>query len=99
MTNEELLQKMVADFSEEFDIRCMDRHEMGAEKYGPVNFLAVDTVEMALEELLDLANYARYTFVKLRLLQEYIASKVADEEAEEITLGKEAVKNPHRKTS
>ena len=62
----ELLQQL----SNEFDARCQERHEKGAQKYGEGTFLDVDTLEMAIEEVLDLANYARYTFVKLRLLQE-----------------------------
>lgn len=55
--------------SEEFDRMCQERHLMGAKKYGPVKFLRVDSLEEAAEEVVDLANYARYTFIKLRLLQ------------------------------
>lgn len=43
---------------------------MGAEKYGPVKFMEIDSVEMAIEELADLANYVLYTYVKLRMLQD-----------------------------
>lgn len=60
----------------EFDEMCQARHAMGAEKYGPVNFMKVDSIEMALEELADLANYTRYTFIKLRLLQNGIQEQL-----------------------
>lgn len=60
----------VNDISREFDARTLERHEIGAEKYGPLKFTTLDTVEMAIEEIIDLANYARYTYVKLRLIQQ-----------------------------
>jgi hypothetical protein len=44
--------------------------EMGAEKYGPVKFLSVDTFEEAMQELLDLNNYSRMLYIKLYLLRE-----------------------------
>lgn len=60
----------IQDLANEFDVRCQERHEMGAKKYGPVKFLEIDSLEMAIEEIIDLANYARYTFIRLRLMQE-----------------------------
>lgn len=62
--------------SESFDALTMARHEMGAEKYGEVKFLEVDSLEMAMEEVIDLANYARYTFIKLYLLQRAMAKQL-----------------------
>jgi hypothetical protein len=49
---------------------------MGAEKYGPVKFLEVDSLEMAMEEVIDLGNYARYTFIKLYLLQKALSKQL-----------------------
>lgn len=69
----ELLQHL----SNEFDAVCMERHDAGAEKYGPGKFLLVDTIEEALEEIVDLANYARYSFIRLRLVQEQIQAQLA----------------------
>lgn len=57
-------------FADEFTELCQERHRRGAEKYGPTKFLDVDTLEEAVFELADLANYARYTFIKVRALQE-----------------------------
>jgi hypothetical protein len=69
---------MINSYSAEFDQRCLERHEMGVKKYGPVSFLNVDSLEMAIEEIIDLENYIRYTFVKLRMLQDNLPTILAD---------------------
>lgn len=66
---------LLEKYSREFDKMVQERHEMGAEKYGPGKFLNVDTMQEALYELADMANYARYTFIKVRALQERIAQE------------------------
>jgi len=66
------LAEFIEKLSLEFDEMCSARHAMGAEKYGPGKFLMVDTIEEALQEVADLANYARYSYIRLRLLQESI---------------------------
>lgn len=48
---------------------CKQRHLKGEQKYGSLTFLNNSTLEMAMEEVVDLANYARYTFIKLVILQ------------------------------
>lgn len=58
--------------SDEFDLRTAERHEAGAKKYGPGKFLEVNTLEEAMQEVLDLGNYARYTYIKLYLLNQYL---------------------------
>jgi len=73
-----------------FENMVQDRHDMGAEKYGPVKFLELDSIQMALEEVADLANYARYTFIKLWLLQYQLVFP----EQKPDPLGKDAVRNP-----
>lgn len=37
--------------------------------YGEAGFFHTDTLRMAMEEVVDLSNYARYTFIKLYVLQ------------------------------
>jgi len=69
---------MLNGLSNEFDQRCFERHEMGQKKYGPNTFLNVDSIEMAIEELIDLENYVRYTFIKLRMLQAQLPTVLAD---------------------
>lgn len=82
----EQLATLLNTLNEEFDTRSFERHAVvGKEEYGQFKFLEVDTLEMAIEEVLDLANYARYTYVKLRILQDFIAHKAA--EAEKDTTG------------
>jgi hypothetical protein len=63
------LQELAQEASDEFEELCRHRHELGEKKYGAGKFLTVDTLEEALFELSDLSNYAKYTFVRIRLLQ------------------------------
>lgn len=74
----EAFQGLVESLSNEFDAYCQKRHDFGEQKYGPVRFAEVDTLEMAIEEVIDLANYARYTFVKLRLVQEHLKASLEE---------------------
>ena len=66
---DEQLRSLLSDADEAFIVQCSDRMELGKEKYGPAKFLGVDTLQEAMDEVIDLANYARMTFVKLYLLQ------------------------------
>jgi hypothetical protein len=71
-------ERVLGRLSKEFDRVTQERHYEGAVKHGPVKFMTVDTLQEALDEVADLANYARYTYMKLRLLQEGIALQMAD---------------------
>lgn len=62
--------QLINTFGSEFWEMVQARHELGEKKYGPGKFLRVDTMEEALFELADLANYACYTFVRIRMLQD-----------------------------
>ena len=73
------LAELMVTFSMEFDDRTVERHRFGATKYGPAAFMSADTLEMAIEEVIDLANYARYTYMKLRLLQESIRDQIPED--------------------
>lgn len=68
------MKAKIEEYSDLFDEACRQRHEMGVEKYGAGKFLTVNTLEEAAYEVLDLANYARYSFIKLMLLNEYLES-------------------------
>jgi hypothetical protein len=70
---------------EEVNSETIERDVEGATKYGPLKFLGADTLQEALEEVLDLINYARYTAVKIKLLQEYLAQQAAALEPEDST--------------
>lgn len=74
----ELTPEELQSFVDEFAAMCQQRHEMGAEKYGPVKFLSIDSLQMALEEVVDLANYAMYTYIKLRILQDKWKASAGD---------------------
>lgn len=74
IVDSELLQQL----SDEFSDLTEQRHQMGAEQYGPAKFLTVDTIEMAAEELVDLSNYARYLYIKLRIIEESLRERGID---------------------
>jgi hypothetical protein len=71
----------------EVDEAAWQRHMAGAEQYGPLKFLGADTLEEALQELYDLINYARYTAVKVKLLQQYISDQASASEDPSTTGG------------
>lgn len=64
---------------DQFDAMCQERHEMGAKKYGPVRFLEIDSIQAALEEIADLANYARYTFIKLSMIRDMLDNSLPED--------------------
>jgi hypothetical protein len=64
-----IIQEALADADDAFIRGSVARMELGEDKYGPLKFLEVDTVEEAMNEALDLANYARFIYIKLFLLQ------------------------------
>jgi hypothetical protein len=74
----ELAHEATARFFE----MMQERHEMGAEKYGPIKFMEVNTLKEAMEEVVDLGNYAMYTYMKLYVLDKQI-DKLLPEEGHE----------------
>jgi hypothetical protein len=82
---------LIAQLSVEFEQMSQERHNFGLGKYGEFSWLGKDMFEEAIFECVDAANYMRYQFIKLRLLQMAIASdprvtKFADDGGE-ITIG------------
>lgn len=72
------MQERINKFNTQFDEETYARFVAGEEKYGPGTWLKVDTLQHAIDEVLDLANYARFTYIKLRLLQEDLVEFLAD---------------------
>lgn len=70
MTLPEETRRALRAFGTEYDRALEQRRLLGAQKYGDEKFLTVDTIDEAMQELIDLGNYARYTYIKLRALQE-----------------------------
>jgi hypothetical protein len=64
--------------SDEFNQLVYTRHVGGAEEYGEFKFLANDMVRFIAEELADIANYCRYTYMKLRLMEKVINAGGSD---------------------
>jgi hypothetical protein len=72
------LEDKINEFAVEFDQKAYERHVQGEEKYGPGTWLKIDTLQHAMDEVLDLGNYAKFTYIKLRLLQEQLLEFQAD---------------------
>jgi hypothetical protein len=62
------LQRLESDFVE----MILSRGRQGALDYGEFAFMRNNTFEMLYEELADICNYCRFTYIKLRLFQEAI---------------------------
>jgi hypothetical protein len=70
LTGEEIA--IIQEAERQFEEMCKNRYLAGRAKYGNMTFLEMPTLEMAMEEIVDLANYARFTFVKVALLRQGI---------------------------
>jgi len=68
---------LINQLSAEFDEQTLKRHELGQDKYGKFSFLEKDIFQEAIFELLDCANYMRYQYIKLRMLQMALAADPA----------------------
>lgn len=61
--------QVVALLADEFDQFCIARHLDGAAQYGATGFMKNNMFQMIIEELADAANYIRYQYIKMRLLE------------------------------
>lgn len=71
--------QLVVEAQQAFFDTMQLRHEAGQEKYGPIKFMDVNTLNEAMEEVVDLANYAMYTFIKLFVLNQQLQRVVGDQ--------------------
>jgi hypothetical protein len=72
------LEDKINAYAQEYDQKTYERHVMGEEKYGAGTWLGIDTLQHAMDEVLDLGNYAKFTYIKLRLLQDNLAAFQSD---------------------
>ena len=75
------LQRLLEEADAEFVRVAAERMEKGESKYGPLKFLGVDTLDEALQELVDFSNYARMMYIKVKLIQWSIAAIAQDHPA------------------
>src|SRR5882762_10979183 len=61
----------------------ISRHNEGGVKYGAFSFMGKNMYEEAAAELADLCNYARYAYIKLRLIEMQTADLISDAPAEQ----------------
>lgn len=59
-----------AELSKLFDHLSRERWVAGAEAYGPTAFMKNDVLRMMIEELVDMANYARMQVIKMLYIAE-----------------------------
>lgn len=71
--------KLAQEASALFFRMMEERHQMGQEKYGAIKFMDVNTLTEAMEEVVDLGNYAMYTFLKLYVLNQQIQKLIPGE--------------------
>jgi hypothetical protein len=74
---EQMDVRIFQEFSNAFDTLTQQRHEAGAEEYGHLTFIGNDVIRMMAEELADTANYCRYQFIKLMMLQELLEDELS----------------------
>jgi len=77
------LGNLVNMISGEFDHLVISRHNEGGVKYGAFSFMGKNMYEEAAAELADLCNYARYAYIKLRLIEMQTADLISDAPAEQ----------------
>ena len=70
--------EMMEQFNSEFFDLCELRHNIGAEEYGALNFLEVNLPEFIYEEMADIANYSRFLYIRIRLLEELARERGID---------------------
>ena len=78
-------QHLLNDMFAQVDSDAFDRHTEGAKTYGALKFLSADTLQEAYEEILDLINYARYTAVKVKMLQAVLSEEATALKGSETT--------------
>jgi hypothetical protein len=71
---------VLQEYSDSFDKLCQERHLAGQKEYGALTFIGNDVVRMMAEELADTANYCRYQFIKLMMLQEALEAQLSGTE-------------------
>src|SRR5688572_25745839 len=82
--------------SDQFDTACAEKHALGVEKYGEGTWLKADTIAMAMDEMVDMANYIRFSWIKLAMIRAQM--EAAEEMAQPLPgkemLGKESFYGP-----
>ena len=78
MLNDSVTPEMLERLNLQFFELCEQRHNQGAEEYGPLHFLDVDLPTFIYEEIADIANYARFLYIRVRLLEEIARERGLD---------------------
>lgn len=66
------LKRFTEQANSQLDKELLRKEDVGAEKYGEWAFLQAPTIEMAMDEIVDLINYMRFTYGKLFIMNELL---------------------------
>lgn len=85
------VQVDLQELSDRFSQACQDKHTLGEQKYGPGTWVGVDTLAMMQDEIVDMANYARFSWIRLEIIRQMMdaSGEVAEPLPGTEMLGKE----------
>lgn len=66
------IQRLTNKADAQLEVELHRKERVGAEKYGEWAFLQNPTLEMAMDEIIDLINYAKFTYRKLYIMNEIL---------------------------
>lgn len=72
------LDEIITALGVEFEDFAAARLDKGSQEYGSTAFLKNDMLRYIAEELADLANYAQFMYIKLRMLEEEARARGID---------------------
>lgn len=75
---EDALKQLVEQANHQLDKELLRKEEVGAKNYGEWAFLQAPTVEMAMDEIVDLINYMRFTYGKLFIMNEILKTRAQE---------------------
>ena len=56
--------------------RAKKRREMGAREYGATSFLDKNNITEAIDEALDIVNYAHFAIIQLERIEKFLEEKL-----------------------
>lgn len=72
------LRALTEKANHQLDRELLRKGEVGAQKYGEWAFLQNATLDMAMDEIVDLMNYARFTYNKLYIMNEMLKARAQE---------------------
>jgi len=73
------LHARVQQYTTDFFAQCQIKHDEGEREYGQLQFFDSNTLIEAMDQVCGLANYAMYTYIKLRMINDDIQKLIGDQ--------------------